>query len=157
MFAGTVTVAVALPPLHVTVLGSPETVGVTENAQLVAPVTLAARSIAAPWEVAVNEVTAAATPATVTVTGEAFTVVDPFADRANVYVFVAVVVLAGTVTDTEALPDVHDTVLGSPVTAGVEENTQLVASVTVADNTTDPPVCGRVATEAVNELTTGAG
>ena len=67
------------------------------------------------------------------------------------------VVSAGTVTDTEALPDVHDTVLGSPVTAGVEENTQLVASVTVADNTTDPPVCGRVATEAVNELTTGAG
>jgi hypothetical protein len=51
-------------------------------------------------------------------------------------------VLAGTVTDTEPLPPVHDTVCGNPETAGTEENTQLVVPVTEAESCTDPPAWG---------------
>jgi hypothetical protein len=84
--AVTATVAEALPELQVTVFGSPETAGVEEKAQLVTPVT-DADSVTEPpaWGsvggVAVNEViTGAGGPATVTLTGVAFTVLDPTAN-----------------------------------------------------------------------------
>jgi hypothetical protein len=64
-------------------------------------------------------------------------------------------VLAGTVTETEALPPEHETVWGSSERAGEEENTQLVVEVTEAKSCTDPPAWGRAVGVAVNEVILG--
>lgn len=64
-------------------------------------------------------------------------------------------VLAGTVTESEALPPVHETVFGNPETAGDEENTQFVVPVTDAESVTDPPACGSVVGVALNDVTLG--
>lgn len=61
------------------------------------------------------------------------------------------VVSEGTVTDTEALPELHDSVWGSPEIAGVTDNTQLLAPVTEAESSTGPPVWGSELGEAVKE------
>jgi hypothetical protein len=80
----------ALPELQVTVFGSPERAGVEEKAQVDTPVTNADSVTGPPaWGsvggLAVNEVIAGAGgPATVTLTGVAFTVLDPTADILNV-------------------------------------------------------------------------
>lgn len=86
----TATTVEALPELQVTVLGRPESAGVDEKAQVLTPVT-DAESVTEPpvWGsvggLAVNEVTdGAGGPATVTLTGVAFTVLEPTADRLNV-------------------------------------------------------------------------
>jgi hypothetical protein len=64
-------------------------------------------------------------------------------------------VLAGTVTDTVALPVVHDTVFGKPDIAGDEEKTQLVVAVTEAESWTVPPAWGSVVGVAVKEVIFG--
>jgi hypothetical protein len=80
----------ALPELQLTVFGNPGSAGVEENSQVVNPIT-EAESVTEPpaWGsvggVAVNEVMAGAgDPATVTLTGVAFTVFDPTAESLNV-------------------------------------------------------------------------
>jgi hypothetical protein len=67
------------------------------------------------------------------------------------------VVLAGSVTESEALPDVHGTVLGRPLTVGVTENTHVEALATDPASLTVPPVEPRTAGVAVKEATVGAG
>lgn len=47
--------------------------------------------------------------------------------------------MAGMVTGTERVPELHETVLGSPLSAGVDESVQVVASVTWAEMVTEPP------------------
>jgi hypothetical protein len=63
--------------------------------------------------------------------------------------------LGGTVTDTVALPAVHETVFGSPESAGDEANTQVFVAVTEAESWTDPPAWGSTVGVAVNEVILG--
>ncbi len=93
--------------------------------------------------------------ATVTLTEVALTVVAPIADKAKVYLAALVVVLAGSVTGTVAVPLVQGTVSGSPVTVGDTENAQLVAPVTEADSVAEPPVWGSEVGVAENDTTLG--
>jgi hypothetical protein len=84
--AVTATIVEALPELQATVFGNPESAEVDEKTQLVTPVTDADRVTEPPaWGsvggVALNElIDGAGGPATVTLTGVAFTVVVPTAD-----------------------------------------------------------------------------
>jgi hypothetical protein len=63
--------------------------------------------------------------------------------------------LGGTANCADALPDVHGTTAGDPLTAGVTVNVQLVASLTDALTLTVPPVTSRVDGEAVKVPTPG--
>lgn len=47
--------------------------------------------------------------------------------------------MAGMVTGTETVPELHETVFGRPVSVGVEDSVQVVASVTWAETVTVPP------------------
>ncbi len=67
------------------------------------------------------------------------------------------VVSAGTVTETDPVPPVHGTVWGSPVSTGLDENTQLVAPMTSAESSTGPPARGSAVGVAVNSPMTGGG
>jgi hypothetical protein len=66
-------------------------------------------------------------------------------------------VLADRVTDVVAVPEVHETLLGRPVTFGVAENTHVDAPVTEPASLTEPPVEPRIAGVAAKEPMVGAG
>lgn len=64
-------------------------------------------------------------------------------------------VSAGSFTTLVAFPDVHETVAGSPATAGFEEKVHVLALATVAERVTLPPVAGSLLGLTVNDLTVG--
>jgi hypothetical protein len=64
--------------------------------------------------------------------------------------------LAGTVTDTVALPPVQETVRDNPTSFGDDENTQFFVPDTVAKSCTDPPASGSAVGVAVNEAIFGS-
>ena len=68
--------------------------------------------------------------ASTTLIVEALTVLDPVTERLNMWVTALEVALAGRATFLVTVPEVQGTVAGRPVSAGVDENMQLVALVT---------------------------
>jgi hypothetical protein len=80
----------------------------------------------------------------------------PTADSSKAYVLGVANAFAGTVTWTDPAPEVQLTVAGSPVSAGVTENTQLVVLLTFADRVTRPPPDASAVGLALNEWMTGA-
>jgi hypothetical protein len=151
-----------LPERQSNVCGNPGSAGVDEKVHEVNPLTEADRVTEPPDlgrvdGVAVNEpIEGGEGPATVTLTGVAFTVFDPKAESLSVYVLGWELVLAGIATETVALPVVHDTVSGSSESAGVEEKTQFFVFDTAAASVTDPPVRARKVGVAMKEVTLGA-
>ncbi|MGO9906909.1 MAG: hypothetical protein ACLP4R_29935 [Solirubrobacteraceae bacterium] len=66
------------------------------------------------------------------------------------------VVSAGTVTATDTLPEAHATCETRPEIEGDDDNTQLVAPDTDADNVTDPPPDASEEGDAENPVIVGA-
>ena len=161
VLAGRVTLLVTVPEVQGTVEGRPVMAGVEENAQLVAPVTWAERATDPPAEpsdegFAANAVTVGGPgAATMTLTAGALTVLEPVTARWKVYLIALDDVLAGRATLVLTAPEVQGTVAGRPLRVEVEENTQLVASVTWADRLTAPPPDPRDDGVAANEVTVG--
>ena len=63
----------------------------------------------------------------------------------------AVPVFAGSVTLVDALPELQETVTGSPLSLVLLENLQLEAFATVADNVTRPPADNKLDGATVND------
>jgi hypothetical protein len=92
-----------------------------------------------------------------TVTGFAFTVLEPTIDRLKVYCTGFLPVLAGMLTVSLTFPLEHGVDMSRPDTALFEVNVQDVALVTLADKVTVPPFAVSVEGLAENDETVGAG
>ena len=158
---GTLTASAVDPAAHGRVTGKPLTAGVTDTAHVAdrRTVTLSTACPPAagrPSGEAVN-VTACGASRTTTAAGLALVVPPgPLTLRLNEYPALAALVLACSFTVRLACPDEHDTVTGSPFTFGVAPNVQVLARLTFAVSLTLPPLAGREAGLAWNEVTDGA-
>lgn len=63
---------------------------------------------------------------------------------------------AGRSTETDTGPEEHDTALGKPMSAGILDTSQLVALVTIAASSVDPPKSLKLEGVALSPEITGA-
>jgi hypothetical protein len=143
--AGTVTVLVRLPPEQGTEAGRPFIDGLTEMTQMVAWVTLPVRVTGPPVSgsllvLAVNEVIRAGVGSSGTPrVSDSVAPLEAIAFRVTKYVMTFEVVFAGIETVMPGWPFGHTIVVGRPLIAGDDENSQFTVSVVSASRRTEPP------------------
>jgi hypothetical protein len=161
VLADSITVVVPVPGEQGTVTGSPTTACEAEKVQLVALVTCADRVTGPPEEpsdvgTALKEATTGGGVAAITTIRLLEAEAAPsWALTVTLYFTGFAVGLLGRLTAVEAEPVVQGNEAGSPASAGVTENTQVVALVTEALRVTDPPAATSGFGVAVSDLTAG--